>query len=74
MFILFESFLIFLFNFLIYKSIMDSLFLSFFIILTLYSMRVYDEVNWDIQKQFSRTFASSLLILFVILLLKPIFN
>ena len=74
MFILFESFLIFLFNVLIYKSIMDSLFLSFFIILTLYSMRVYDEVNWDIQKQFSRTFASSLLILFVILLLKPIFN
>ena len=74
MFILFESFLIFLFNVLIYKSIMNSLFLSFFIILTLYSMRVYDEVNWDIQKQFSRTFASSLLILFVILLLKPIFN
>ena len=74
MFILFESFLIFLFNVLIYKSIMDSLFLSFFIILTLYSMRVYDEVNWDIQKQFSRIFASSLLILFVILLLKPIFN
>ncbi|MBO8139988.1 MAG: exopolysaccharide biosynthesis polyprenyl glycosylphosphotransferase [Thermosipho sp. (in: Bacteria)] len=74
MFILFESFLIFLFNVLIYKSIMDSLFLSFFIILTLYSMRVYDEVNWDIQKQFSRTFASSLLILFVALLLKPIFN
>ncbi|MBO8161802.1 MAG: exopolysaccharide biosynthesis polyprenyl glycosylphosphotransferase [Thermosipho sp. (in: Bacteria)] len=74
MLVAFEGVLVFLFNFLIYKSIIDSLILSFFVILTLYSMRAYDEVNWDIQKQFSRTFASTLLLLLIILALKPLFG
>ena len=72
--IIFEFLFIFLLNYLVYNLIVDSLLLSALVILTLYSMRVYDEVNFEISKQTSRTFASSFLLLFITLILKPVFN
>lgn len=74
MLIISEFFLIFLFNIAIYNAMLDSLFLSFLFILVLYSMRVYDEINWDIKKQFTRTFASSILLLIIVLISKPLFR